>query len=157
MQRVGTREAPRPILNDPDHAEAGPALSPDGRWLAYGSDESGRDEVSVRPFPDVERARFPVSTDGGMSPVWSRDGTELFFRSGDRKMMAARISTERDFQVVSVEELFEIGTEYVGGYSVPFADVAEDGRFLMMRSLPTSGSLVAVENWFEELKRLVPR
>jgi serine/threonine-protein kinase len=157
MQRIGTREAPRPILANPDHAEAGPALSPDGRWLAYVSDESGRDEVSVRPFPDVHRARFPVSTDGGIAPVWSRDGRELFFVSPDRKMMAARLSTDPGFRVLSVEELFEIGDEYVGTYSNPFANVADDGRFLMMRSLPMQSRLILVENWFEELERLVPR
>jgi hypothetical protein len=62
-------------------AELRPALSPDGRWLAYQSDESGRFEIYVRPFPDVQRAKVQVSADGGTSPVWRADGRELFFAS----------------------------------------------------------------------------
>jgi dipeptidyl aminopeptidase/acylaminoacyl peptidase len=69
-----------PVLTGPA-AELRPALSPDGRWLAYQSDESGRFEVYIRPFPDVQRAKVQVSADGGTSPVWRADGRELFFAS----------------------------------------------------------------------------
>ena len=71
--------------------ETGPALSPDGRWLAYSSGESGRGEVYVRPFPDVESGRVQVSTNGGSNPRWANSGTELFFVDADRRLNAAQL------------------------------------------------------------------
>ena len=80
-------------------------LSPDGRWLAYTSDESGRNEIYVRPFPNVEEGLWQISLDGGEQPLWSRDGQELFFRNGDA-MMAVPVRTDADFVHERPEVLF---------------------------------------------------
>ena len=76
--------------------EMEPALSPDGRWLAYVSDETGRAEVYVQPFPKLTDGRWPISTNGGREPVWSRDGKRLFYR-GNGKIVAVEVSTEAGF------------------------------------------------------------
>jgi eukaryotic-like serine/threonine-protein kinase len=77
--------------------ESAPQFSPDGRWLAYISDETGRYETYVQPYP-VTGGKWPISTDGGTEPVWNRNGRELFYRSGN-KMMAVDITTEPGFRV----------------------------------------------------------
>ena len=132
--------------------------APDGRWLAYQSDESGEDRIYVRPFPDVDGGRFPISAGGGTEPLWSPDGRELFYRSGD-SLMAVPVRTESAFEAGSAAVLF------TGSYRARngrMYDIAPDGqRFLMVKQLETSeGGLVnhviLVENWFEELKRLAP-
>ena len=133
-------------------------LSPDDRWLAYVSNESGREEIYVRPFPGLG-GKWQVSTDGGTEPMWSRDGRELFYRNGD-KMMAVAISTEPELAPGRPTLLFE--GRYQSGVSAgnPATnyDVAPDGRFVMIRADESSGptQINVVLNWFEELKRLVP-
>ena len=86
--RPGADSTTVPLVATP-FTELGPALSPDGRWLAYSSDESGREEVYVRPFPDVDSGRVPISTGGGSNLRWANSGTELFFVDADRRMNAA--------------------------------------------------------------------
>ena len=136
--------------------ENGGFLSPDDRWLAYASDESGRWEVYVRPFPDIESGRWQVSTAGGTEPAWSVDGRELFFRNGDQ-MMRVAIQAKSTFAYELPELLFEASydTQRFRNY-----DVAQDGRFLMVKDVtparPLFQHLVLVQNWFEELERLVP-
>jgi hypothetical protein len=133
-------------------------ISPDGRWLTYVSNESGRDEIYMRPFPGPG-GRVLVSTDGGTEPMWSPDGRELFYRLGD-KMMAVSITAEQDLSLVTPEALFE--GNYQPGYIAQGIntnyDIAPDGRFVMIRPEETSAptQLNVVLNWFEELKRLVP-
>jgi len=127
--------------------------SPDGRWVAYSSDEPGRWEVYVEQYPGPG-PKIMVSTEGGYQPVWSQDGKELFYRSGN-KMIAATIETEPEFKVTEFEELFE------GRYLTSIFhnyDVAPDGRFLMIQESQesTPPEIHIVLNWFEELKRLVP-
>ncbi|NIS83409.1 MAG: protein kinase, partial [Anaerolineales bacterium] len=125
--------------------------SPDGRWVAYTSDESGRWEVYVEPYPGPG-PKTMISTTGGYEPAWSRDGKELFYRGGrgSPKMIAATIETEPEFRVIEYKELFE--TNYRD------YDVAPDGRFLIIQEPqePTPLGINIVLNWFEELKRLVP-
>ena len=148
---------PRPFLQTPAN-EAGPIFSPDGHWLAYVSDESGRQEIYVRPFPGPG-GKIPISTDGGTQPVWARNGRELFYRNGD-KMMLAAVETRPVFTAAKPRLLFE--AHYETGFSPfePDYDVSPDGqRFLMVKaseqeSAPTQ--LNVVLNWSDELRRLAP-
>jgi eukaryotic-like serine/threonine-protein kinase len=140
-----------PFLKTAAH-ENGPRFSPDGRWLAYQSDDSGRPEVYVLPYPGPG-GRSQVSTDGGSWPVWSRDGKELFFVSAGR-LMAAAVETRPTFRARLPKPLFELGnlSDY-GGY-----DVAPDGtRFVMVRSLGPppvrSRPLAVVLGWSADVTR----
>ena len=138
-----------------------PSVSPDGRWIAYESNEDGDVDVYARPFPDVGGGKWRVSTQGGNHPVWSPDGSELFYMSGNA-MMVAPITTNPGFQHGNPKVLFQ------GRYSSDefwrFFDLSPEGtRFLVTKPLgaETDDSvapldLVLVQNWFEELKRLVP-
>ncbi len=149
---------PEMLLQTPFDEDTG-MLSPDDRWLAYVSNESGREEIYVRPFPDPG-GKLQISTEGGTEPMWSRDGRELFYRIGD-KMMAVAIATEPRLAPGSPTLLFEgryrSGSE--GGNPATGYDVAPDGRFVMIRAEEGAGGtqqINVVLNWFEELKRLVP-
>ena len=126
-----------------------PAPSPDGHWLAYASNVTGTLEVYVRPLPGPGPS-VRVSTGGGQEPHWSRSGTEIFYRNGGA-ILAARVSTTSSFAVIGrPETLFEAGYDFTQDRNW---DVGPDGRFLMVRGDPASGtSLRVVFNWFEELR-----
>jgi eukaryotic-like serine/threonine-protein kinase len=136
--------------------EHSPALSPDGRFVAYVSDESGRSEVWVRPFPGVPGGRWLVSSDGGEEPVWSHDGKELFYRTGSQ-MVAAAVRADPTFAVVGLDTLFSSRQLYSFGVHAAY-DVSRDGRrFLMIRTRSTDvHEVIVVRNFVEELKRLAP-
>ncbi len=144
----------RPLLRAP-FQERQAAFSPDGRHIAYASNESGRNEVYVQPFPSMA-TRTQVSSDGGVEPVWSRDGKELFFRQG-RRMMAVEIQTEPQFAGGRPRRLFE--GDYRDGTFQPGYDVSPDGkRFLMVRGqLFGGGEVNIVLNWLEEVERAEAR
>jgi serine/threonine protein kinase/Tol biopolymer transport system component len=158
---------PRKPLLQESYEEGHPKISPDGRWIAYTSDESRRSEVYVRSFPDVNKGRWQVSTNGGGSPLWSPDGHELFYRSGDA-VMAVSVETEPGFSIMGTPRVLFRGT-YVRGSvmeGTPW-DISPDGkRFLMLKPAATGAPEPAaaaprpkiniVINWFEDLKRLVP-
>ena len=133
--------------------ESSPDLSPDGRWLTYTSDESGRDEVYVVPFPNTNAAKWLVSTRGGTEPVWSHSGRELFYRDGDANLVAAAVRSNPTFSVGSVAVLFSAAGFRAGG-GAQYSVSPDDRRFLMIRRsfASTAEKLVVVENWFEELK-----
>ena len=138
--------------------EAEPRFSPDGRWLAYMSDESGRYEIYVQSYPGPG-GKWQISTEGGTEPVWNPNGRELFYRSGD-KMMAVEIATRPGFAVGTPRMLFE-GRYEAPPFPIVNYDVSLDGqRFLMLKpseeaaSAPTQINVVL--NWFEELKQKVP-
>ena len=139
------------FLNGPNNERSG-RFSPDGSAFAYVSDESGGEfQVYVTPYPGPGR-RVPVSIDGGLSPIWSADGKELFFRQGS-KVMAASIVLEPEIDVSTPVELFD------GPYTVDLSghqryDVAPDGRFLMVEN-SEDFRIVVVEGFFDELDRLV--
>jgi eukaryotic-like serine/threonine-protein kinase len=149
----------RPLLQTM-YGERNPALSPDGRWLAYESDESGRAEIYVRPFPDVDAGRWQVSTGGGVQAAWARSGRELFYRNGPA-LMAVAVQTGTGFVAGTPKALFQ--GQYFGGPGGRSYDVAPDGsRFLFLKAGPAGGSgptprprITIVENWSEELRRLV--
>ena len=136
-----------------------PRLSPDGRWLAYHAFETGRLEVYLQPSSDATPGRRQiVSVGGGRAPVWSPDGTELFFRSTDgRKMMAVSVSENGDLEISEPRLLFERRYDVEPGFHLNY-DVAPDGRFVMVKGgrFDPPPQIRVVENWFDELRRLVP-
>ncbi|MGA7791761.1 MAG: protein kinase [Candidatus Acidiferrales bacterium] len=137
--------------------EAEPRFSPDGRWIAYISDESGRYEIYVQPYPGPG-GKWQISTEGGTEPVWNPNGRELFYRTGD-KMMAVDIATQHGFSAGTPRMVFE-GQYEKAPFPISNYDVSPDGqRFLMLKpteqaAAPTQINVVL--NWFEELKQKVP-
>jgi serine/threonine-protein kinase len=135
-------------------------ISPDGRWLAYDSNESGQFEIYVRPYPDAERARWVISRGGGRQPLWSRDGRELFYRDFTGAVISVPVALTPTFMPGPPVKLLD-GAGYAGGGSAGSAhtyDLSKDGRrFLMMKEgNATAPALVVVQNWHEELKRPMP-
>ena len=137
-------------------------VSPDGRFLAYQSDESGQNEVYVRPYPQVASARWQVSSSGGMAPVWTRKGRELIYLDGAHHLTAVAVDTTGPTIRTAVPATL-VTTAYASPGPWRAYDVSADGqRFLVMkegaaRSQDASPpGFVVVQNWFEELKRLVP-
>jgi hypothetical protein len=162
-----------PLLHT-EHAEGYPELSPDGRWLAYATNESGQFEVLVTPFPDVGSQFIRVSTDGGQNPVWSPVGGELFYQQGldrgvsnpehpdpndnagagdlngcQKWMMSVGFETEPTFEPNVPEVLFEDTYHSPIGRHYDFDPVSQ--RFLMIKDT-ASRELVVIRNWVEELK-----
>ncbi|MEO8878763.1 MAG: protein kinase [Gemmatimonadaceae bacterium] len=131
-----------------------PAVSPDGKWLAYASDESGAFEVYVRPFPNVGDSRFQVSTAGGRSPLWAHSGRELFFRNNHNDLVSAQISTSPSFAVTSQKALFPLTGFAFGAEIQPYVVGLDDKKFLMMRETAAAeaGLLVINEHWFDDIR-----
>lgn len=128
-------------------------LSPDSRWIAYDSEESGQREVYLRPFPDASR-KWQVSTSGGSHPAWNPNGKELFYRSADAVMVVA-VAADGELTLGRPTQLFE--RLFLDGF-----DVSPDGeRFIMAipneSATPRPAQLNLVLNRGEELKRLVPQ
>jgi eukaryotic-like serine/threonine-protein kinase len=150
---------PRPLLRT--RGNQGEAeISPDGRWIAYQSNESGTFQVYVRPFPNVEQGQWQVSSDGGTRPLWARNSRELFYVSPDQRLMAVPVDADASFHFGKSQPLFD-GRDNInplGPLAMNF-DISLDGkRFLMVKYQTPAGAptFVVVENWFEELKRRVP-
>ena len=146
----------RPFVATPAEERAA-VFSPNGEWIAYVSNESGTDEIYVRRYPGPGE-RVTISNGGGNEPVWSRNGRELFYRVGNA-MMAVSVVASPTTPFGQPHELFQ--GQYLGDYSgaaaYPYYDVARDGRFLMVqRPASATKKVVFVQNWAEELKRLVP-
>jgi eukaryotic-like serine/threonine-protein kinase len=143
--------------------ERNPAIAHNGRFLAYNSDESGRHEIYVRPFPNVGARRWQISTNGGAFPVWTRGGREIIYMDGRSRIMAAAVRANGvdELDVSRPEPLFTFTGSAGNGFDREF-DVTSDGeRFLFLVSAgpPTSEArveLVLLQNWVEELIRLVP-
>jgi serine/threonine-protein kinase len=128
--------------------ESAPALSPDGKWLAYQSDETGQMEVYVRPYPGPG-ARVSVSLRGGSEPVWAHSGRELFFRTGD-SLMAAAVATGSGFAVTGRRLLFT--GSFVSGDDYREYDVAPDDRhFIMLSGGSARSTLIGLQNAFDHL------
>ena len=147
-----------PLVASPVFAENAPALSPDGRWLAYTSDESGRTEVYVRPYPKVDAGRWQVSQAGGGSPHWSHTGRELFYEDGAKALVAAAVVPGVTFTLGAQVTLFTTS----GFAGAPpwflYYDVAPgDQRFVLLRKATENGDvkvdpLVQVVNWGVEVR-----
>jgi len=153
---LGSSPATRPLIATP-FGEGSATISPDGRWLAYQSNETGQLEVYVRPFPAVDQGRSQISIDGGFEPRWARNGRELYFITGGgaapRVMWAVPILEGQKF---SAGKPVMIGKP--SAVTSPAYDVAPDGRFLFhvtQSAAPSSvarSQVVFVQNWIEELK-----
>ena len=146
---------PVPFLVTPFN-ERSPSFSPGGRWLAYVSDESGRDEVYVQSYPGPG-GKVPISTDGGREPVWCAEGAELFYRNADR-MMVVSVERQPRFEVGVPRVLFEEPEEIRRSRRRRYDVSADCQRFVMVSSVGrTMTKLHIVLNWFQELKaRVVP-
>ncbi len=133
-----------------------PRIAPNGRWLAYTSNESGRNEVYLTPYPAVTSARRQVSAEGGGAPRWTRAGRELVYRNG-RQMMAVSVDPLSG-QLGAPTELFH-GAFELDGNSNTYDVTADGARFLMLRRAAGAEprQVIIVTNWFDELRRLVPR
>jgi serine/threonine-protein kinase len=142
-------------------SECCPKFSPDGKWLAYLSNELGRNNVYISPYPEAEvKWLASEEEEGGEQPVWSPDGKELYYRSGNRMMVVSIQTGDQTLNVGKPEVLFQ--GSYVNHSNPPglqYYDISPDGqRFLMMKeeTVQETGQINVVLNWFEELKRLVP-
>ncbi|MEJ2580451.1 MAG: protein kinase, partial [Acidobacteriota bacterium] len=150
---IGGDQPAEPILTTA-YDEYSPVLSPDQRWLAYVSNESGRYEVYVRSWPGGA-SRTVVSNQGGTDPAWSADGSELFYRNGDL-MIVVPVRDGGSFSAGAPELLFE-GRYHIGTHGSSGFDLADDGRFLMIEpNSREADTLHVVLDWLEELNRLVP-
>jgi serine/threonine-protein kinase len=149
----------RPVASNPGFDESAAALSPDGRWLAYMSDETGTSEVYVRPFPDAEAGRWQVSLDGGQAPLWAPSGRELFYVDARRNMVAVSVAGGESPGLGDRRVLFILGPDvYLNDpeYYTPFDVAPDDERFLMVRLVGAAdtgrANFMLMENWFEDLK-----
>jgi serine/threonine protein kinase len=157
----------RKLLLQSEYSQAQPTISPDGRWMAYSSTESTgvalKGDVYVRPFPEVNKGKWQVSTGGGSSPLWSPDGRELFYLSNENDLMAVSVKTEPSLSLGTPKILFRSTNLGLTSSSGTPYDIHPDGRrFLMIKppSAPPSAvgprKINIVLNWFEELKQRVP-
>jgi len=147
-----------PLIQQPSY-QGNADLSPDGKWIAYQSNQSGRNEIYVHPFPSVGAGRWQISTDGGTRPVWARNGRELFYLDETSRLVAVPVQAGATFNSGSPATLFELP-------STPTAtartyDVAPDGRFLVINfpkndKTSNAPTLNVVLNWTDELERLMP-
>src|SRR6266576_3474806 len=151
--RPGIDTAPVPVVAT-RFTEMSPAFSPDGRWLAYTSNETGEDEIYVVPFPNTGAGKWAISAGGGTEPVWSHRGNELFYRDASGDLVAVEVHTNPTFSLGRSVALFPAAGFSSLRFIPQYAVALDDRRFLMIRPLQTGApdKLIVVENWFEELR-----
>jgi hypothetical protein len=143
----GTKDPPIPIATS-EFEERAPALSPDNRFVAYVSDESGRTEVYVRPFPDASSAKIPVSRRGGTEPRWSHSGRELFYRSEAGDLMAVQLGPGPGFTITGERALFSTKDYQSDNMHKMYEVLRNDQSFLFIRAEDAAaGKLIMVQNW----------
>ena len=153
---AGTRTVK--ILTPTPKSDENGEIAPNGRWLAYESDESGRREIYVRPFPAVDTGRWQISAAGGRRAMWARNGRELFYGSLDDRMMTVPVSTDsgKDFTYGRPAPLFSMRPYYAVLRGRTY-DVAADGRFVLIKEPGSAGAdsptMVVVEHWLDEVKK----
>jgi serine/threonine-protein kinase len=164
LRLEGTPRVEAPLSTPFDERDA--TISPDGRWMAYESNDSGQSQIYVRPFPDVKAALHQVSRNGGRTPVWANQRSELYFINGS-SIMSAAVKLAPTFSSGNPTTLFDghglvLDSRFVGGGTIRTYDVSPDGeRFLMIRDDAvasgdsSSRAMIVVQNWTEELKAKV--
>jgi Tol biopolymer transport system component/tRNA A-37 threonylcarbamoyl transferase component Bud32 len=153
MFRPGVDSVARPFVAG-EFDEFAPNVSPDGRWVAYVSLESGRAEIFVRRFDDPGAGRTQVSVDGGEEPLWAHNGRELFYRSGRGEMVVAEVQATPTFTVRSQRKLFNRPNLGSDTYSRSYDVTRDDQRFLMVnRAQGDLTELIIVLNWGDEVRR----
>ena len=153
---------PKPLFPGSKFSEANADLSPDGKWIAYDSDESGTLEVYIRPFPDVDTGKWQISSGGGRKPVWSRSGQEVYFENppttGNPQLMTVAVQPGRPFTYRTQQPLFAL-RKYSFGPGGRTYDVARDGRFLEQRletaEVSQTQALHVIVNWFDDVRARV--
>jgi hypothetical protein len=146
---------PKPLIATTAY-EGSPHLSPDKRWLIYQSNASGRPEVYVRRYPELDRA-WPVSEGGGVQARWHPSGREIHFRGGRQIISVAFDGSGAEPVLGKPTPLFADVYDFGQGLSIPNYDVTSDGRFLMLRRGTHGGTLRVVLTWTEELKRTLAK
>jgi serine/threonine-protein kinase len=155
--RPGVDSAPIPLITS-DFETRGPVVSPDGRWLAYHSNESGDEQIYLRPFPDVEQGRWQLSTDGGTFPMWSADGRHLYYGTEGQTLVQLDMTSGPAAASVAARITLPAQNEYESNRGNVMYAVAPDGRFIVFERTgkgDISGDLVMVQNFFEELNAKV--
>jgi dipeptidyl aminopeptidase/acylaminoacyl peptidase len=150
----GTQSEPTSLLNSPRN-EYTPAVSPDGRWLAYASNTTGRMEIYVVPLAHPQSSRWMVSSSGGTTPRWSHSGKELFFLDARSNFVSAQVSTTPNFAIQGTRTLFSANDFIQTSISRRNYDVGpDDQRFLFIRKSggARTGYVVVIENWMNEMK-----
>jgi Tol biopolymer transport system component len=145
--------SPKPLIVTPAY-DGGAQLSPDGHWLLYQSDVSGRAEIYVRRYPALDR-QWQVSESGGVQARWSRNNREIYYRSGQRVVAVALDAAGAEPVFDKPTALFADDYDFGAGVSVANYDVTPEGRFLMIRRGANGGKLRVVVNWTEELKKIL--
>jgi hypothetical protein len=156
-RRTGGPDTSTVPLLETAFSEIMPALSPDGRWLAYASDESGEFEVFVRPFPGTQAAKWQISTAGGFEPRWSHSGRELFYWAADNSLQAVEVLPGATFTAGRRVTLFS-GSAFLGDIGA-WDITPDDKRFVLIRSGAggsTSSEIIVVENFAAELRAHTP-
>jgi serine/threonine-protein kinase len=144
---------PKPLIVTPAY-EGGVQLSPDGRWLLYQSDASGRAEIYVRRYPALDR-QWQASEGGGVQARWSRNSREIYYRSGQRIVAASLDASGAEPVFGKPTALFPDDYDFGAGISIANYDVTPEGRFMMIRRGANGGKLRLVFNWTEELKQIL--
>jgi Tol biopolymer transport system component len=158
LELDGTRRV-TPLVQSPFNERNG-SVSPDGHWLAYEVNDSGRVEVYVRPFPDVSSGHWQVSTSGGTRPIWTRSGHELVYVSPTGALMRVGVARGPSWAATTPTQVVKEGYFTIPSWWGLSYDISPDGqRFLMIKeggADGTAASIIVVQHWGEELKRLVP-
>jgi glycerophosphoryl diester phosphodiesterase len=145
----------RPIATGADFSQRDARLSPDGRWVAYHSNEPGRYEVYVQPFPPTG-ARWQVSTAGGAGPRWSADGKRLFFQSPDLFVVSIDVRAGAAFEASGARRMFKLSEiPYPREGGAGFFEIGPGGSILWQSPVTSSGPapLVVLTNWMAAMKR----
>jgi len=147
-----------PLAANNGYEESAVALSPDGRWFAYASNESGRYEIYVRPFPDASNGRWQVSRDGGNEPRWAHSGRELFYRRGDGNLVAVTVPPGSGFTTGDQRVLFQANPFAENSAYAEYAVAPDDRRFLFKRFVARAdngqlaNTAVLIQHWLEEVR-----